>query len=616
MNKMKNSSKKILPATVFAAILVISVFAVVTTPVGAVTQEQKNEAIEKGLEWLAAQQNSDGSWTCQMHGQYNVSATAFAVLKFEHHAKEILGIDPFNTTYEYSDEIERGWHYIFNHTVCRDIGMQPAGDPDVNLVNDMGVYFMSPGSNRPGYETGIVMMALEASCHPEFIVDASAGCVDGWTYLDVMKDTVDYVAWAQSDAPNVGRGGWRYSPNSPSSDNSVSQWPVLGLMSAAGWGVNAPDWVKSELLNHWLVYSRNSVTGCFGYTSSSSVTGSGWVGVTAAGLTELTYCGVTTDDDRWVNASRCICKNWDTSNIGNIYTMYGVMKASMTAQPEIIWWYNCSIDNHSWQEEYDEWLNGTQLSDGSWPAGGGWGDENLNTEWALLILQKVVPPPATIIEVEKEYTYTDVCFERDNDLDGEFNEDPVNFDADGNAIDDDEDGLYNEDDVDCPDGTSLGTPLPMDDGNYTVEAVVNVKNDKVKSYNPGQYYAVSTVNVLGDVETLTIKENWSDCTGISALNPAKGGGCVVIVEIRDDGEAYQIFDAKSDNVTVDANEGTATATLGAVSAGTTILMYVKFGPAQKHNTFAPDTCENTNTAWESIEDKASVSAWLELIEKE
>ena len=406
MNKMKNSSKKVLP-TVFAAILVISVFAVVTTPVGAVTQEQKNEAIEKGLEWLAAQQNSDGSWTCQMHGQYNVSATAFAVLKFEHHAKEILGIDPFNTTYEYSDEIERGWHYIFNHTVCTGIDPQWNGthllDPDVNLVNGTGVYFISPETNRPGYETGIVMMALEASCHPEFIVDAPVGCVDGWTYLDVMKDTVDYIAWAQNDFPNRGRGGWRYGAYDngtmvgpgfgwPDSDNSVSQWPALGLMSAAGWGVHAPDWVRTELEDYWLVYSRNSGTGCFGYASS---TGGGVIAMTASGLTELTYCGVTTDDDRWVNARRCICENWGVSNIDNLYAMYGVMKASMIAQPEIIWWYNCSSGNHSWQEEYDEWLNETQLPDGSWPAGG-WGDEILNTEWALLILQKVVPPLLTI----------------------------------------------------------------------------------------------------------------------------------------------------------------------------------------------------------------------------
>jgi hypothetical protein len=193
------------------------------------------------------------------------------------------------------------------------------------------------------------------------------------------------------------------------------------------------------------------------------------------------------------------------------------------------------------------------------------------------------------IEVAKDYRFTDVCFEKDNDLE-----------------------------VDCPDGTLLGTLLPIDPvtGNYIVEAVV--KNDKVKSYNPGQYYAVSTVNVLVDVDELTIEENWCDCTDISALSPAQGGGSVVIVQVGPGGVLYQILDAKSEEVTVDTCK--ATAELEDVPAGTTILMYVKFGPAQKHDNFVPGTCDNTNTAWVSIDEWESepkeASATLELIEKE
>jgi len=220
--------------------------------------------------------------------------------------------------------------------------------------------------------------------------------------------------------------------------------------------------------------------------------------------------------------------------------------------------------------------------------------------------------------VEKDYRYTNVCFEKDNDLDGNFSEDPVNFDVEGNPIDDDGDGLYNEDDVDCPgpEGTpltSLGTLLPTDGGNYTVEAVVH-KNGKVSSYNPGQYYAVSTFNVREDVENLTIEENWCNCTNISALNPKKGGGSVVIVQVGPDGVAYQILDAESDEVTV--NVCKATAVLEDVSAGTTILMYVKFGPAQKHRAFEPGTCVNMNSVETNLELEVSASATLELIEKE
>ena len=363
----------------------------------------KEEAIAKGLEWLAAQQDdTTGAWNLDY---YPVASTAFAVLKFEHHAKKILEIDPFDDTYTYKANIVAGLKYIFEHAVCVDINDEPADNPDVNLVNGMGVYFMSPAASewweRPMYETGIVMMALEASCHPEFEVDVLLSCVHNWTYLDVMKDTVDYVAWAQNDEPNPGRGGWRYGayddgtisgpglfPDGKDSDNSVSQWPVLGLMAAEAWDVYAPDWVGTELENHWLAYSQSFPkppgNGGFGYTDNTGPN----IALTASGLTQLTYCGVTTDDPRWGAAAQWICENW--GGFGDLYSMYGVMKAAMTAQPEIIW----DFCGHMWQEEYDEWLIANQvLPDGYWTGGyGPDGGRLLATEWALLILQKVIPP--------------------------------------------------------------------------------------------------------------------------------------------------------------------------------------------------------------------------------
>ena len=228
------------------------------------------------------------------------------------------------------------------------------------------------------------------------------------------------------------------------------------------------------------------------------------------------------------------------------------------------------------------------------------------------------------ITVEKDYRYTNVCFEKDNDGDGQFNEDPINFEIDGiTPIDDDEDGLFNEDDVDCPDETYLGDSLPMDGDYYLLEAVVN-KRDVVKSYNPGQYYAVSTVDVLTDVEMLTIEEDFSGCIaeegGISVLNPVKGGGRLVVVQVGPDDEvAYQILDAKSPEVLI--VDGVATVSLGAQDAGTTILVYVKFGPGLKGELWTEElTCENWNSAWVVAdpveEDIVSDSAMLELVLKE
>jgi hypothetical protein len=206
------------------------------------------------------------------------------------------------------------------------------------------------------------------------------------------------------------------------------------------------------------------------------------------------------------------------------------------------------------------------------------------------------------ITVDKDYRFTNVCFERDNDGDGAFNEDPVDL------IDNDGDGMLDEDGPDCATGTSLGDLLPTDaDGNFVLQAVLK-KDGTVASYNPGQYYAVSGVEVLRDIPSLEIWEDFGDCTEapkmLSALNPPSGGGSVVIVDVGPDGIAKQIADANSPGVSVsDANANgipdDAHAALGAVSGGHTILMYVKFEPGLKGKTVpAPpnNTCENENEA--------------------
>ncbi len=255
----------------------------------------------------------------------------------------------------------------------------------------------------------------------------------------------------------------------------------------------------------------------------------------------------------------------------------------------------------------------------------------------------------TMVRVSKDYRYTNVCFERDNDNDGRFTEDPaeprLDNDADGRfdedpvdgidndgdlridedpseQVDNDGDGLLNEDGIDCPGGTSLGTPLPRDGaGVYTLEAVVK-KDGTVSSYNPGQYYAVSTVEVVTPIPNLTIDELFGLCTEtlpgnpgpISALNPAwgmeqeTGGGSVVIVVVGPDGVARQVFDATSPNVTItdnvkpgppgilqpgpngvpdDAHAFVPPRVPGQlIPAGIKVMMYVKFSPGLKDKQFA------------------------------
>ena len=148
----------------------------------------------------------------------------------------------------------------------------------------------------------------------------------------------------------------------------------------------------------------------------------------------------------------------------------------------------------------------------------------------------------------------------------------------------------------CPGGTSLGTPLPTNaNGAYVLKAVVK-KNGTVASYNPGQYYAVSTVQVREDVPALFIFEDYGACTSnsLSVLNPRHGGGVVQVVDVGPDGVPHVIANGKSSNVTV--TNTLTSVELGPVAGGHDILVYVKFGPGLKGQPFEPLSCTNRNAA--------------------
>jgi hypothetical protein len=129
--------------------------------------------------------------------------------------------------------------------------------------------------------------------------------------------------------------------------------------------------------------------------------------------------------------------------------------------------------------------------------------------------------------------------------------------------------------------------------------------------------------VLGDVAGLVITESYGQCTAqILDLNPApgEGGGSVVVVILDEFGEPVQVLDANSPEVVVSDTE--AVVTLGPLDAGTTVMVYVKFGPGLRGEPF-PGTlsCENVNDAQAFDEEGPfgeliADSAVLVLVEKE
>ena len=142
-------------------------------------EDQIEEAVAKGLNFLANQQNADGSWGFSE----KVGRTGLILLKFEDRAID-LGYSPLDPDYEYSEIVSLGLDFLMSRMTTQTIGVQPAGNPDGD-GDGIGVYF-ADSYGHSIYGTGITMMALAASGDPA-------------TYGDYVQDALDWMAWAQAD---------------------------------------------------------------------------------------------------------------------------------------------------------------------------------------------------------------------------------------------------------------------------------------------------------------------------------------------------------------------------------------------------------------------------------
>jgi len=368
-----------------------------------VTQTQINAAIAKGTDWLATGQNGDGSWGTENQ----VGTTGFAVLKFETHAIQ-ESMDPLNPGYQYYGQVRHGLDYIFRTASPASIGMQPAGNPDTN-GNGVGVYW--EGIEGTTYYTGIAMMAVAASKHPEMIVNVAGSAVNGWTYERVLRDAVDYLAFGQTDQ-GLGRGGWGYGANYGSSDNSNTGYAVLGLAQAeAGFGCTLPSFVRTEL-NIFVSNIQDPVNGDSNdggsYYNPDWLPGNPWVNILKTGnlLFEMAFCGDARTTQRVQNAVNYLVRHWNDPNedpgwkgqanpltppfspSASYQAMYTTMKGL-----ETLGIYE--INGIDWFDEFSAVLITQQNLDGSWPPCY-WGNSILATEWALLTLQKTVPSPPPV----------------------------------------------------------------------------------------------------------------------------------------------------------------------------------------------------------------------------
>lgn len=406
-------------AVVIAAVLDGSYVTFVPSA-NAATEDEIEEAIASGVDWLASQQENDGRW-----GNWEQTAvTCFALLELEERAHHLGYESPFDPDYPYSDNVIRGWQYIFGvpHVRRTPLGVQlhngNPDNPDTN-GNGYGIYFDTWGT--PTYNTGICLMALAASRTPNRPNDGGRDYnVDGSpdTFKEIAQEAVDWLAFAQADS-GWPEGGWDYGAQDNAgdrADNSNSGYAVLGLAYGEDFGCTVPDWVRTELevwINHiqYVGEGGNHGGSCYGEPPCE------WGNELRTGnlIFEMTFVGYDSSVQRFQDALNYIVRHWQDPNTDagwgyNVYpadyqAMYTLMKGFQYSDI-------ARIDTDDDGNRDDDWFNqeppalppqdfatvllAQQNADGSWPQTQ-WEEEGeppiISTVWALLTLEKVTPPP-------------------------------------------------------------------------------------------------------------------------------------------------------------------------------------------------------------------------------
>jgi hypothetical protein len=373
----------------------------------AATPTEIEQAIEDGVAWLAAEQNSTyGYW---QGGGYAAASTGLALIKLQERAFE-LGYTPFDPCYPYEPNVEKGLSYLFSQISVISISTQPHGNPDTD--GDGNGVFVNSGDGYITYDTGIAMMAIAAGRAPNRIVNSPGSPVNGWTYKDVLQDMVDYMAWSQVDDGGE-RGAWKYSHNAGWADNSNSGYAVSGLGFAEsphyGFNCNVPQFVKDEL-KIWIDFIQTDGgpdDGGSGYTSPGSM-----VNILKTGnlIFQMTFAGISSQDPNFQRALAYIGRKWNdpfqdpgwgntayggTPNYQAMYCTanglkYGSIKTIMV-----------DGDKRDWYADFADAIVNTQDPCGYWSTNP-YGGAELATEWALLTLEMTtsgpIPPCHVILE--------------------------------------------------------------------------------------------------------------------------------------------------------------------------------------------------------------------------
>lgn len=227
-------------------------------PQRAYAQQFNDAAVDAGiaraLEFLARQQEPDGSWRTEAWGESS-AITALAIMAFMA-AGHVPGEGP------YGDKITRGIMWVVKHQ-----------EPNGMLIN-------SNRTHGPMYSHGIAALMLAEAAG---MMPATEAPVVKRALEKGIRLILESQAYQKNDRH---QGGWRYQIDSRDSDLSVTGWQVLALRAAKDIGCDVPAEAIDQAIQYVKECAMKGNRG-FGYQPGNGPTPT----LTGTGITCLEVCG-------------------------------------------------------------------------------------------------------------------------------------------------------------------------------------------------------------------------------------------------------------------------------------------------------------------------------------
>ena len=351
-----------------------------STSTMAATEQQKLDAINKGLANLASAQIIPGGyWN---YGGYEQAATGAAVLAFTSQ-KDKWGAKAA----QYQATVDNAMSYLLSTATTTTVGVRTDGFNPCGTGTCTGVYWYGAGETT--YTTGLVAPAIAtyAVSKGANTVATTSGPLAGLTWSQIAQGITNTFAASQTTAAagNL-RGGWRYYPGEQDSDGSTTQWAVIAMIYDQTLGATTPQFVKDEL-KYWLAADQDSVSGAGCYQFSTT-----WCDHSDTGslLLGQKFVGYDLNNQPVKSALGFLNTNWSQlangtwfGNFGHPYAMWAVYKGLETniglndTTHIVNLLTTCGAPNNlpgnppgsvpcNWWEDYNEALVTSQNVDGSW----------------------------------------------------------------------------------------------------------------------------------------------------------------------------------------------------------------------------------------------------------